>query len=543
MTGGVLKACPVIIVCSGPESLVSGSQLDKFEASGSFLDALQQLTEALRSGKVDLPCDVALHRLGRLYQRLNSPSEAARAYHLALCVNPARPSTLNNLAVLRMAALDYSAANHWLELGLSLSGILPEERSLLLNSACELRLYQRRPLEARDLAEEQIRVLDLPRAHVNLSLSLRALNDLEGALFHLQMALQQWFSSHIVDDVTLLSSIGYRRTEGLSETIQFHLSLMNFAIARLSIDPLDLKAQQLLLSGAGIEPFSWSDANFFSRLWHGQHVEDLVIWHDQGYGDALQNLVWIEAVSQRVDRLRLFVRASLMRVVLERMSLPNNCQVEVMNPQCPPWQLGSNHLGLWFVPLIFGGWTPNQPPLQRCSLSCSRNEVSYAHSPRIGLVWAAGRHQAPQPELAARLRDLPFVHLKHRIPIWHQRFQAQCFSLQLDIDHPPVGPERDLIDQGMIATPLKSSGDWLDTLQVVETMDLVLTVDTAMAHLCGAAGVPCVVLLNAPCDWRWGQSGDQSFLYDSIRLARCPTPHAWDQAMASADRWIAEWIA
>ena len=55
----------------------------------------------------------------------------------------------------------------------------------------------------------------------------------------------------------------------------------------------------------------------------------------------------------------------------------------------------------------------------------------------------------------------------------------------------------------------------VDTLQVVEKMDLVLTVDTAMAHLCGALGVPCVVLLNAPCDWRWGQSGERTFLYDS----------------------------
>ena len=147
---------------------------------------------------------------------------------------------------------------------------------------------------------------------------------------------------------------------------------------------------------------------FFSRLWRGQHVEELVLWHDQGYGDAIQNLAWIEAVSQRVDRLRLFVRASLMRVVQERMSLPDNCQVEVMNPQCPPWQLGSAHLGLWFAPLMLGGWGPDQSSLQRCSLSRSRDAVNQAQSPRIGLVWMAGRHQAPQPELAARLRDLPF---------------------------------------------------------------------------------------------------------------------------------------
>ena len=68
-----------------------------------------------------------------------------------------------------MAALDYPQQTT-VAVGLALPGIQPQDRSLLLNSACELRLYQRRPLEARALAEEQIRVLDQPRAHVNFSL-------------------------------------------------------------------------------------------------------------------------------------------------------------------------------------------------------------------------------------------------------------------------------------------------------------------------------------------------------------------------------------
>ena len=484
-----------------------------------------------------------MHRLGRLYQRMNRNAEAERAYRLALRINPALPATLNNLAVLRMLALDYSSADHLLATGFALPGLQQDERSLLLNSACELRLYQRRPLEARNLAEEQISLCDQPRGHVNLSLALRALNDLQGALCHQQRAVQKWCFGDVVTDEALLMSIGHLRSDGLTATIQYHLTLMNFAVARLSIDPLDFQAQQLLLSGSGIEPFSWSDPSFFSRLWRGQHVDELVLWQDQGYGDAIQNFAWIEAISQRVNCLRLFVRASLQRVVQERMSLPGNCTVEVMNPECPPWQLGTAHLGLWFAPLMLGGWRSGQSPLQHSSLSRSSYSSDHARSPRIGLVWMAGRHHAPQPELAARLRDMPFEFLKNRIPIWKESFQAQCFSLQLDTDHPLDGPVRELVDQGMLSTPLTSSGDWLETLRLVETMDVVLTVDTAMAHLCGAVGVNCVVLLNAPCDWRWGQSGDCTFLYESIKLARCPSPHAWDQAMQSADRWISEWVS
>ena len=450
-------ALTAIIVSSGSELLVSGSDLDQLEASGSFLSAYHLLREGLRSGHVALPQEQVLHRLGRLCQRLNRNSEAERAYRLALRVNPALPMTLNNLAVLRMGTLDYLSADRWLSAGLALPGIQPEERSLLLNSACELRLYQHRPLEARNLAEEQIKLIDQPRAHVNLSFSLRALNQLDGALFHLQRALEQWLSTSILDDAALLRTIGSRRPEGLTATIQFHLTLLNFAVARLSIDPLDCSAQQLLLSGAGIEPFSWVDPVFFTNLWNGQHVEELVLWHDQGYGDAIQNLAWVDAISQRVDRLCLYVRSSLIRVVQERMTLPSNCHVEVMNPKCPPWKRGTTHLGLWFGPLMLGGWGPDQSPLHRCSLSRRRDEVNHTHRPRIGLVWMVGRHQSPQPELAARMRDLPFVHLKHRIPIWKQRFQAQCFSLQLDNHHPQDSPVRELVEQGLLATPLSSS--------------------------------------------------------------------------------------
>ena len=75
----------------------------------------------------------------------------------------------------------------------------------------------------------------------------------------------------------------------------------------------------------------------------------------------------------------------------------------------------------------------------------------------------------PPAELAARLR-LPFELLKNRIPIWKEGVLAQCFSLQLDTDHPLDGPVRELVDQGMLSTPL-TIWRWLETLRLVETMD------------------------------------------------------------------------
>jgi len=59
-----------------------------------------------------------------------------------------------------------------------------------------------------------------------------------------------------------------------------------------------------------------------------------------------------------------------------------------------------------------------------------------------------------------------------------------------------------------------------------------------VAHLAGALGVPCVVLLSFPADWRWGQSGDTTSLYESFRLARCDSLDDWASALRRADRHI-----
>ena len=73
----------------------------------------------------------------------------------------------------------------------------------------------------------------------------------------------------------------------------------------------------------------------------------------------------------------------------------------------------------------------------------------------------------------------------------------------------------------MLEQPLHSP-DWLQTAEVLESIDLLVSVDTSVAHLAGALGIPTVLMLNAPADWRAG-----AFLYDAMRLVRCD----WSQAL------------
>ena len=138
----------------------------------------------------------------------------------------------------------------------------------------------------------------------------------------------------------------------------------------------------------------------------------------------------------------------------------------------------------------------------------------------------AGRHQAPQPELAARLRDLPFVHLKQRISIWMQRFQAQCFSLQLDhrssAGIPSArtcrpGNARDSFDHPLLIgwTLCSLSRPWISRFSrwtrrwPICAVLLVCLVWFCSMHPVIGAGVSLVTV----------------HFYDSIRLARWPPMH------------------
>ena len=80
--------------------------------------------------------------------------------------------------------------------------------------------------------------------------------------------------------------------------------------------------------------------------------------------------------------------------------------------------------------------------------------------------------------------------------------------------------------------------DFADTAAIVEQLDLVVTVDTAAAHLAGAMGKPCWVLVPAVgTDWRWLQARSDSPWYPSVRLYRQPRAGAWDEV---ADRVLAD---
>lgn len=84
------------------------------------------------------------------------------------------------------------------------------------------------------------------------------------------------------------------------------------------------------------------------------------------------------------------------------------------------------------------------------------------------------------------------------------------------------------------------TGDFLDTARRIQGLDRVITVDTAMAHLCGALGVPCWVMLPAHwTDWRWMRGRDDSPWYGSVRLWRQEVAGDWAGVVARMGEGLA----
>jgi len=85
--------------------------------------------------------------------------------------------------------------------------------------------------------------------------------------------------------------------------------------------------------------------------------------------------------------------------------------------------------------------------------------------------------------------------------------------------------------------------DFADTAAVLEQLDLIITVDTAVAHLAGAMGRPVWILLPFVPDWRWMLDRDDSPWYPSVRLFRQRRPHDWSDVVQDVVGALSERMA
>ena len=260
--------------------------------------------------------------------------------------------------------------------------------------------------------------------------------------------------------------------------------------------------------------------SFSAPLWQGEPIgERVILLHaEQGQGDTLQFCRYAPLMRSKVV---LEVQPTLVRLLSR---LPGVSQVIGRGEALPSFEL---HCPLLSLPRAFGT-TLQTVPARVPYLAADPRDVELWNDRlaglrglKVGLVWA-GEPRAHAPELAAidvrrsialsglaplaEIRGITFVSLQKGGPA------AQA-------THPPAGMT--LFD------PTADLHDFADTAALIEALDLVISVDTSVAHLAGALGKPVWLLNRYDACWRWLLNRDDSPWYPSLRQFRQTSPGDW----------------
>lgn len=272
----------------------------------------------------------------------------------------------------------------------------------------------------------------------------------------------------------------------------------------------------------------WQPRRSFARKqqWLGEPLRGatLLVHAEQGLGDSLQFVRFIQDIAKRDCEIVVDIQPELFKLCSSSIVFPN---VRWSRREALP--ASDLQIPLLSVPTALEVTYDNLPPFRPYIFAREREvqewrgkmnrmtgiawgrEVERRKQLRVGLVWA-GSAQNPDD----RNRSMTFEQI---LPVVEaHKEHAIFFSLQRDqrTEHP------DVIDLG---AELK---DFAITSAIVENLDLLISVDTSVAHLAGAMGKRVWTLLSHTPDWRWIIGQKETKWYSSMSLLSQREPGKWD---------------
>jgi TPR repeat/Tetratricopeptide repeat len=255
---------------------------------------------------------------------------------------------------------------------------------------------------------------------------------------------------------------------------------------------------------------------FWQPKWDGSDLagKTILLHSEQGFGDTIQFIRYVPMVAERGGKVILVCPPELRRLLKDFSGVS---QLVTWDESLPSFDL---HCPLLSLPLAFGTLletVPNSVPyITPDAREVQRWREKLASDPqrlKVGLVWAGGPHpKGRSMSLAAfsPLSAIPGVSF----------YSLQTGDAAKEADNPPDGLK--LIND---ANELK---DFADTAALIANLDLVISIDTAAAHLAGAMAKPVFNLLQFAADFRWLLDRQDSPWYPTMRMFRQSKLGDWD---------------
>ncbi|TMH23913.1 MAG: tetratricopeptide repeat protein [Betaproteobacteria bacterium] len=246
----------------------------------------------------------------------------------------------------------------------------------------------------------------------------------------------------------------------------------------------------------------------------------LLLYPEQGLGDALQFARYATLLAEAGARCVIRCSDALAPLLA---TIPGVAEVSRDGEALPPYQA---HLPLLSLPRVLGTTAETIPAtvpyiaVSEVKRTAARATLAHAGAaPRIGLCWAGSAAHGND-----RNRSLPLAALAPLFAVpgiaWFSLQQGKA-AAQI-----AASPAADRL------VPFPADAALVDTAALIAELDLIITVDTSIAHLAGALARPTWVLLPFAPDWRWQLGRDDSPWYPTLRLFRQPRPRDWQSVVA-----------
>ncbi len=492
---------------------------------GAVLHTLNRLEEALECYQAALlhrpDFQQALFNMGNTYRSLGSLDHARACYLRALELKPDFVKAHLNLAEIAKDLKRYDQARTHFELALSIE-----------NSCVEAFQGLAEMCQAEEKFDEAI---SLYSKVLTLQPDRAAVWNLLGTVYHAQERLDQAESCYrqalalLPDLVTALNNLGVvLNAQGrMSDAIAIFRHLLNvddtYAEGHWNLSVALLAAGEYL---EGWQEYEWRflkpnpvvTRDFQQPRWDGSALEGktILLHAEQGFGDTIQFVRYVPLVVKRGGNVIIECQVHSLKRLLH--SVEGAAAIVVAGETLPPFDC---HLPMMSLPLMFGTTLETIPAhipylaAEPADIENWKQRLGPVTQFRVGLVWFAKQNQVLNRKRSCRLEMFA--------PLWAVP-GVEFFSLQIGL-----GAEQLAVCSvnSSIKDLTNHITDFAETAAMIANLDLVITIDTAVAHLAGALGARTWVLLPHVAEWRWLCRRLDSPWYPTMQLFRQPFAGDW----------------
>jgi len=462
----------------------------------------------------------AYNNLGNVLREEGQRAEARAHFERALALRPDFLAARNNLGIVLQDEGDLAAAVRCFEQVVAARPDMPES---YLNLGKAFRL-QDRLSEAQAVLERALRLRpDYVAAHVNLGTVLQSQGNFDAAAARYEHALKlQPDGAEAENNLGVVRSQQGRPAEAIPHFERALALRPGYVESCWGLAACYLIEENYERGWPAYEQRPIGVPAALPRdipRWRGESLagRSLLLVGEQGLGDTIQFIRYARLLKERGARLVLAAQAALLPLLAAQSDLDEVVSID----SAAPFPRCDFHLPLLSLPYVFGTTSTTIPaavPYLSADAALTaewRQELARVDGFRIGIAWQGARDFAHD-----RWRSIPLAHFAPLASIDGVRL----VSLQKGFGTEQIAAAGfPVID----VSGLDEAGAFLDTAAMIRNLDLVITSDSAIAHLAGALGAPVWVALGFSPDWRWLREREDSPWYPTLRLFRQTTLGDW----------------